>query len=406
MHKETREEMHKETREEMREEMRKEMPDARTYKSNVHETSPVALLRKLVQIPSPSRSEGPVADALQAFLDENGLEVHRIGDNVIASIGKGPHTLLLNSHLDTVPPAEDHPHGPFSATMQDGYIYGRGTVDAKASVAAMACALASLAGIGYAPEDGRILAAFTVCEETGGADNGLEEVLSQLGDVHSALVGEPTHMQPCIAQKGLLILKMKSVGKAAHAARPSGGLNAIAQAARDVITLQNLNFDRVHPGLGPVTLEATTIEGGIARNVIPDRCITYLDIRTTPAYTHGELAGIIQNAVDSAIEVHSERFVPVQTDPEHAIVQACLEANPGSATFGSPTMSDWIFLKKIPAVKIGPGESSLSHTAGERIAADELERACTIFRDIILSYFQKINIDRNEYRGDPTTHLV
>lgn len=376
--------------EEMLEEMLEVMPNAAMHKSSMHETSPVALLRELVQIPSPSHSEGPVADVLQGFLEENGLEVLRIGDNVIASIGTGPHTLLLNSHLDTVPPAEDHPHGPFSAVVHDGYIYGRGTVDAKASVAAMACALASLARDDFVPGGGRLLAAFTVCEETGGTDNGLEEVLPCLGDIHSALVGEPTRMQPCTAQKGLLILKMKSIGKAAHAARPSGGVSAILRAATDVINVQNINFDRIHPELGPVTLEATTIEGGTARNVIPDCCVTYLDIRSTPAYSHRELVSMIRSHVTSSIEVHSDRFVPVQTDPENAIVQSCLEANPGSVTFASPTMSDWTYLKHIPTVKIGPGDSRLSHTAGERIATDELQRSRTIYRDIILSYFPRI----------------
>jgi acetylornithine deacetylase len=347
----------------------------------------VDLHRRYVRIPSISRDEGPLAEDVRAYLSASSLDVLKPGNNVVATLGEGPRTLLLCTHLDTVPPSRNHPHGIYDANIVDGQVWGRGAVDAKASLAGMTHALYRLASEGWTPPDGRVVGAFTACEETGGENNGLEEVLPGIGRIDAALVGEPTHMHPCIAQKGLLILRLDSPGVSAHAARPAGGDNAIMHAAEDILALSRLEFDRVHPELGETTLQVTTIDGGSARNVIPDLCSFYVDIRSTPAYRHEEIVEMVRATVRSAVHIHSDRFVPVGTDAHDDIVRVCLEAHPGSATFGSPTMSDWIYLKGIPTVKIGPGDSRLSHTSEERIETEELQRASDMYRDIILRYF-------------------
>lgn len=349
----------------------------------------VTLLKDLVRFPSLSNEEREIADFVEAYVQRSGVSVARHDNNVYFWIGDGPDCLLLNSHLDVVPPSADHPYDPFTPTEVDGQLYGRGTVDAKACGASMTTALLELAAEGWQPPGGKLLVALTACEETGGAYNGLDDLRPHLPDIHAALVGEPTALQPCVAQKGLLILRIEAHGTTAHAARAHLGDNAILRAMRDIQRLDALTFDREDPFLGTPTLAVTTIEGGTARNVIPDRCMFYTDIRSTPAYTHEELIEMIAERLESEVKVHSKRIVPVATEVEERIVQACLRALPGAAPFGSPTASDWIFLSDVPTVKLGPGHSERSHTADEHIALDEVVRAVEAYKSIVRKYFRE-----------------
>ena len=347
----------------------------------------IALLKNLVRIPSLSGQEQEIAGFMERYVAQRGIETGRLDDNVFFGLGEGDDVLLLNTHLDTVPPSEHHPRGAFDAAECDGCVYGRGSVDAKASVAAMTTALLSLADEGFRPA-GRIIVALTACEETGGEYNGLQALRPHLPPVTAALVGEPTNLAPCIAQKGLLALRVEARGKTAHAARAHLGKNAVEIAARDIRRAAEMVFDREDPFLGYPTLTVTTITGGSARNVVPDRCAFTLDIRSTPAYAHEELIDRVRDALESEVHVHSERIRPVATDPDERIVQACLRALPGAEPVGSPTASDWIFLADVPAVKIGPGSSQLSHTPEEHIPIGEAQRAVDAYRSIIKAYFE------------------
>lgn len=349
----------------------------------------ISLHKDLVRFPSLSDEEGPIADFVENFVQSHGVAVGRHEDNVYFWIGEGDDTLLLNTHLDVVPPSSGHPYDPFDPVEKDGRIYGRGSVDAKASSAAMTAALLSLAQAGWTPANGRVMVALTTHEETGGVYNGLENLRPHLPELSAALVGEPTDLQPCVAQKGLLILNAHARGKTAHAARSHLGENAIAKAAHDIERLGSFEFDREDPFLGNPTITVTTIEGGSARNVVPDLCTFTLDIRTTPAYSHDELITRIGEFLDSDVEVHSKRIVPVATPLDSRIVRACLKANPDAEPFGSPTASDWIFLHDVPTVKIGPGSSELSHTAEESVPVEQLRRAVTVYRAVIESYFAR-----------------
>lgn len=347
-----------------------------------------SLHKQLVRFPSLSGQEKAIADHLEDFVSGFEVRADRFDDNVYFWIGDGDDTLLLNTHLDVVPPSEGHPYEPFEPVEVGGRIYGRGTVDAKASVAAMTTALLSLAHDGWTPPGGRAMVALTTHEESGGSHNGLERLRPQLPPLSAAVVGEPTDLHPCVAQKGLLILTVRSRGRSAHAARPHLGENAVLKASRDLHRLQSLTLDREDPFLGAPTMTVTTIEGGSARNVVPDLCTFTLDIRTTPAYSHEELIEQITGYLESEVEVHSKRIVPAATPPDATIVRACLEANPSAVPFGSPTASDWIYLEDVPTVKLGPGSSELSHTPHESISIEELRRAVEVYRDIIRAYFR------------------
>lgn len=349
--------------------------------------SALDLLRALIRFPSLSGEEGPVADYLTGVVEGAGLTVERVDDNIYFGLGDGDDVLLLNSHLDVVPPSSDHPYDPFDPVVKDGILYGRGSVDAKASGATMASAVLRLAADGWSPANGRVMVALTTYEEASRGYNGLETLRPHLPPLGAALVGEPTELQPCIAQKGLLILQVEAHGQTSHAARAHLGDNAITRAARDIQTLDAFVLDRDDPHVGTPTLAVTTIEGGTARNVVPDRCTFYVDIRTTPAYTHDEITSLVRETLESDVIVHSDRIIPVATDPDARIVRACRAARPDAEPFGSPTASDWIFLHDVPCVKIGPGLSERSHTPGERINVDEVARAVDTYEAIIRHYF-------------------
>jgi acetylornithine deacetylase len=351
----------------------------------------VELHRALVAIPSLSHEESVIADHIAGIVREAGFAVGRLDNNVYFRLGEGENRLLLNSHLDVVPPSADHPYPPFEPTLVDGRVYGRGSVDAKASVASMLAAVLELAQTGYHPPGGSVWVAFTACEETGGTYNGLEALRPRLPRLSAAIVGEPTDLQPCIAQKGLLILTATARGRTAHAARSHLGDNAILRAARDITTLASHTFERVDPYLGAPTATVTLIDAGTAKNVVPDECRFTLDVRSVPAYTHAELMEEIAGLLESDIEVYSDRLVPTSTAPDARIVRAALAAVPNAEPFGSPTTSDWIFLRDLPVVKIGPGSSELSHTPQEHVAVDDLERAVMAYKGIIRSYFEMRN---------------
>lgn len=346
----------------------------------------------MVRFPSLSHKEGPLADFVEQTARAAGLTVGRLDNNVWASLGDGDETLLLASHLDVVPPSADHPHPPFEPTCIDGRVYGRGTVDAKASGAAMLGALIGLARDGYRPP-GRVVVALTACEETGGGYNGLEALRPHLPPLSAALVGEPTGLRPCLAQKGLLILTATAHGQTAHAARAHLGDNALTRMARDLVRLDAFAFERRDALLGRPTVTATTIEGGTAKNVVPDRCTVTLDVRSTPAYTHAELTALLADALESRVEVYSDRLVPCATPAgspiAHASQQALTHLGLDPTPFGSPTASDWIFLADVPAVKIGPGRSELSHTADEHVEAAEVEQAVAVYRSLVQHFFAR-----------------
>lgn len=345
------------------------------------------LLKELIRFPSLSGEEAEIADFVEEYVRRDGVAVERVEDNVVFSIGEGSDTLLFNTHLDVVPPSADHPYDPFDPVEDDGELYGRGSVDAKASGAAMTTALLSLAEEGWSPSDGRLMVALTTNEESGGRENGLQDLRPHLPSLDAAVVGEPTSLAPCVAQKGLLILKIHAHGKSAHAGRSHLGSNAILKATKAVDQVGELSLDRSDSYLGTPNVTVTMIEGGSANNVVPEHCVFTVDIRTTPAYTHDEIVALVREAVDAEVEVYSDRLVPCATPADARIATAAQTAVPDAEPFGSPTCSDWVFLHDVPTVKLGPGPSERSHTAEERIEIAEVCRAVEVYRTLAQDYF-------------------
>lgn len=340
--------------------------------------TPASLLRALVGAPSPSREEGPAVDVMERWLRARGADVLRRDRNIAAvkeSGAPGP-TVLLLSHLDTVPATASWTRDPYAPSEEGGRLYGLGANDAKGCVAAMASAFAQTT-----PRRGRLVFA-AVCEEEIGR-GGAEVFLPLLPAPDEAIVGEPTGLDIAVAQNGLLILDLLARGRAGHAARPHLADNAIVRAARDILALEALSLDRVHPTAGVTTHAVTVVGGGERHNVIPDRCAFTVDLRTTAAYTHAELVALVGQAVAAEVTVRSDRFHPVATPADAPILAAARAARPEAKLFASPTLSDWAHLGGVPAIKWGPGLSEVSHTADEWVELAMVEAATVAYARVL-----------------------
>ncbi|MEX0900967.1 MAG: M20/M25/M40 family metallo-hydrolase [Gammaproteobacteria bacterium] len=350
---------------------------------------PAELVERLVATPSVSGDESRIAAFVASYAESFGVGVQRAANNVWFTLGAatGP-TLLFISHLDTVPPCAGWRSDPLRPRWDGRRLYGLGANDAKASVAAMLSLAASLAR-DASRIPGRIVFALTAEEETGGP-GGVASVLREFGPIDAAVVGEPTGLDACAAQRGMLLLKCTAKGRSAHVAHAQLADNAIERAARDITRLTDKTFDP-HPLLGATRAQVTQVSGGLQRNQVPDRCEFFVDLRTTPNLDHANVAAQLAAVLESEVAIHSERYAPKATALGHAIVRAALAANGRAAPVGSGTTSDWAFLGEIPAVKMGPGDSRRSHCPDEYIECDEVVAGAAVYGEIARHYFREAN---------------
>lgn len=347
----------------------------------------IAFLRDLVAIPSISGNEAPAAEFVEAAARRLGLDVVRDATSVRVSVGDedtGP-TLALATHLDVVPPGEGWTRDPFVPTIEGDLLYGRGAGDAKASVSAMFWALVDLAARG-GPDRGRALGIFSYGEET--RDASMPEAVKVAGRLDAAIIGEPTNLQLSIAQRGLMMVDLVARGDQRHAGYASQGdfTNAITALARELVKLDGIVAERVHPVLGITTVTPTMLEAGVSRNVTPPSARAVLDIRSTPAWSHDELARALTERLDCEVVVTSTRLVPCETPTASSLLAAMQAVAPEATTYGSPTCSDWCFLRHLDAVKVGPGTSRRSHTPDESVDLPEVTAARAFYARVAEAY--------------------
>jgi acetylornithine deacetylase len=341
----------------------------------------VDLLSEFVSIPSVSKDEARLADRIAEICLDAGVAAERRGRNVVASRGEGSPRLLLNSHLDTVPPVEGWTADPWTPRIDGERLIGLGASDAKASVASMLEAFLTAP----LPASGTILLAATCDEETGG--EGMEKLVGELS-FDAAIVGEPNDFAVAVSQKGLVKLLVAARGRAGHAARPHLADNAITRCAKDALAIGALGFDAEDPFLGRPTAAVTMIRGGVKSNVVPDRCELTVDARTIPAFDNDAMIAAIRGAVSSEVEVLSSRLKPVAGDPASRIARAALAAVPGKSATGFPSVSDLAHLRGRPAIVFGPGTPAESHRADESISLEALQAAPEVYRRTIAAYFR------------------
>lgn len=334
----------------------------------------VDLLKRLIATPSVSRDEAAAADVMEGYMQEKGLSPQRSGNNLwCMSDGfdaENP-TILLNAHIDTVKPVAGWQHDPFTPVVEDGKLYGLGSNDCGGGLMALLQAFMIL----RAEKNSFNLVYLASCEEEVSGKNGIESVLSLLPKIDFAIVGEPTGMQPAIAEKGLMVIDATAHGKAGHAARNEGD-NAIYHAIKDIQWLAEWQFPKQTELLGPVKQTVTIINAGTQHNVIPDACTFTIDVRSNECYTNEEIFAFFQEHLTSELKARSFRLSSSSIPMEHSFVQACIRE--GLTPFGSPTLSDQA-LMRFPSLKLGPGESSRSHTADEYIKISEIDDAISLY---------------------------
>lgn len=335
------------------------------------------LLNSLIGIPSLSREEEAAADFLQNYIEETGIMTGRSGNNIWCispMFDLNKPTILLNSHIDTVKPVNGWRKHPFTPKAENGKIYGLGSNDACASVVSLFQVYRHLS----TTEQAYNLIFLASCEEEVSGKNGIESVLPQLPPIALGIVGEPTEMQPAIAEKGLMVVDVTAHGKAGHAARNEGD-NAIYKVLEDIRWFRDYRFQGVSL-LGPVKMSVTQINAGTQHNVIPDICTFVVDIRSNECYSNEELFNEISTHIKSEAKARSFRLNSSHIDAGHPFVRRAIQL--GRVPFGSPTLSDQA-LMKFPSVKMGPGKSSRSHTADEYIMVSEIEEAIGLYIELL-----------------------
>ena len=334
----------------------------------------VALLTSLIKTPSISRDEGNAASLIERKMAEYQLSPCREGNNVWAvsdNFDTARPTLLLNAHIDTVKPVASWTRDPFCAGIEGDRIYGLGSNDCGGGLVSLLQVFRVITSHRQAYNTVFLASAE---EEVSGKD-GISRALPLLPHVDVAIVGEPTGMQPAVAEKGLMVVDITAHGKSGHAAR-NEGVNAIYEALDDLCWIRSHRFDRVSRFLGPTKMQATVVNAGTQHNVVPDECKIVVDVRTNELYTNEEVFDIISSHCKSECRARSFRLHSSRIDLNHPLVERCVAL--GLQPFGSPTLSDQA-LMPFASLKLGPGQSARSHSADEYIKVSEIEHAIGLY---------------------------
>ena len=336
------------------------------------------LLTRLIDIPSTSRDEQAAADCLQAYVEEHGQPTHRKGNNVwcvAPDFDSRRPTLLLNAHIDTVKPVSGWQRDPFRHSVEGDRIYGLGSNDDGGG---LVCLLRVFLELRDMPQSYNLVF-LASCEEEVSGHGGIESVLPELPPIAFAIVGEPTGMQPATAEKGLMVLDVEAHGKSGHAARDEG-INAICKAMKDIEWFSTYRFPEQSSLLGPVKMTVTMISAGTQHNVVPDRCTFVVDIRSNECYTNRQIFDEVCRHITSTATARSFRLNSSMTPADSPLLMRAQAL--GCVPFGSPTLSDQA-LMPFPSMKLGPGQSSRSHTADEFICLSEMEQAIRLYLDLL-----------------------
>jgi acetylornithine deacetylase/succinyl-diaminopimelate desuccinylase len=323
--------------------------------------------------------------------------------SLLATVDHGAErTLIVNGHLDVVPvDFSGWTRDPFAGEEADGRIYGRGTADMKGGIAAAVEALHVLRRAGRAPAC-NVAFHLVADEERGGAFG--TDALVAAGKVqgHACLVPEPTGMNICVAERGLLVAAITVHGRPAHGSEPRNGVSAIEQAAKVVLALHAADFGPPdHELLGRPTCNIGVISGGSGHNTVAEQCTLQADRRLLPGMTEAEAVAQLRALVDTVADLEYDLDVVVygeasELDPAHPFVeqvrQAIVATGTGDtqpATIGMAFTTDARFVRNqagIPAVVCGPGEVAQAHTFDEYVTVDALVHASAAYAELFATF--------------------
>ncbi len=369
----------------------------------------VAITRDLIAIPSVNAmggacsppeiySEREMARYVERFVSGLGIATEIIAardehPNVMARMdGETDETIVLEAHMDTV----SHLNmtvDPFDPKMENGRLYGRGACDTKASLATYLYAMEWLARHKVKPGRNLILLAVHSEEYNFG---GIRECVEKGLKADLAVVGEPTSLNIIHAHKGVCRFTLETTGKNAHGALPWLGENAILEMADVLQALKSHEKSLrrlVHPDLGCATINAGTIDGGLAVNIVPDRCRLRIDRRLLPGETAASvMAGLKKELPRNrrltvsgpelfAPAMHTPREAPVCALLQRACRRAGVDARLETAHFA--TDASVLCAAGIPSVVFGPGSIEQAHTPDEYIETEQIEQAAMIILNLL-----------------------
>ena len=346
------------------------------YKDYTNEA--IELLKQLISTPSISRDETAVADILSDFIEKCGLPCQRIGNNLLVQeqLDEEKPTILLCAHIDTVKPVSSWTRDPFTPTIEGDRLYGLGSNDCGGGLVSMLQTYRCLRG----KTTKYNLVYLASCEEEVSGANGFSLALPHLPKIDVAIVGEPTGMQPAIAERGLMVIDGVAHGKSGHAAR-NEGVNAIYEALDDLVWLRDHQFRKKSLLLGPTKMTVTVLNSGTQHNVVPDECRFVIDVRPNEYYQNEYLFDYLKKHMKKCeLTARSFRLRSSHIPVGHPLVQRCIKM--GMEPFGSPTLSDQA-LMPFPSFKLGPGDSARSHSADEFIGINEIANAIETYVQLI-----------------------
>ena len=335
----------------------------------------IALLKDLISIQSFSSEEDQTAARIEQWFSDHDIPSERIQNNVYAfnaNFDESKPTLLLNSHHDTVKPNSAYTKDPFHPHVEDGKLYGLGSNDAGGALVSL---IALFTHYYEHPNPSYNLILAATAEEESSGPNGLNSLLPQLPPIDVAIVGEPTLMQLAVAEKGLVVFDGKVEGTASHAAHLNAD-NPILKLPKVIEWLQAFSFEKSSKVLGPVKLTVTQVNAGKQHNVVPAAVDLVIDVRVNDCYSNQEIVDLLQKDAPLTLTPRSTDLNSSAIPIDHPLVEAGLEL--GRETYGSPTLSDQAKLS-CPSLKLGPGDSTRSHTADEYIYVQEIEEGIELY---------------------------
>ena len=343
-------------------------------------TSAIQLLKDLIEIPSFSSEEHLTAARIEQWFTDYKVPFQRSQNNIWAvnkHFDATKPTLLLNSHHDTVKPNNGYTKDPFKAQLEDGKLYGLGSNDAGGCLVSLIATFTHF----YAQEHLNYnLVLVASAEEESSGDAGLNSMLSIIPKIDVAIVGEPTLMQLAVAEKGLVVFDAFVKGTPGHAAHPNAD-NAIYNTIEVLQWFKDFRFEKDSKSLGPVKMTVTQINAGKQHNAIPAAVELVVDVRVNDQYTNKEIVKILKKqAPCESIEPRGLKLNSSSIPVGHPLVQAGIAL--GRETYGSPTLSDQSVLS-CPSLKLGPGDSTRSHTADEFIYVQEIEEGITLYIQLL-----------------------
>tara|TARA_R110000868_G_scaffold80081_9_gene227682 strand:+ start:900 stop:1964 length:1065 start_codon:yes stop_codon:yes gene_type:complete len=339
----------------------------------------IELLKKLISIQSFSKEEDKTAEAIQDWFTFFDISFTRENNNVYAKNkywDDAKPTLLLNSHHDTVRPNQAYTRDPFNPHIEDGKLYGLGSNDAGGCLVSLLATFSNF----YASENlnHNILMVASAEEENAGK-NSLRGLLPNLPKIDVAIVGEPTLMNLAIAEKGLIVFDAVVKGTPSHAAHPNNN-NAIYNTIEVLEWFKNYTFEKTSEALGDVKLTVTQINAGSEHNVVPSQVNLVIDVRVNDSYTNKEIADLLKAVAPCELNERSLRLNSSAINKKHPLVQSGIAL--GRETYGSPTLSDQAALT-CQSLKLGPGDSTRSHSADEFIYVHEIEEGIDLYIKIL-----------------------